>query len=224
VIISGRRVPRMAAAERDEEWRKRIMSIAIAGDPVVLLDNLPGVLGSPALDMALTSGSITDRVLGVSENATVRLQAVWFATGNNVQVKGDLFRRTLHIRLESKHEKPEERSDFRTPSCSSTFCASARLLRAALTILRAYFEAGLPDQGLRPWGSFEAWSRLIRHTIVWLGLEDPWTTREHLAKTADTEHDLLSQLLSAWEEFAGDGRSRCGPSSRGSRRRPSLPG
>src|SRR5207245_494116 len=53
-LIGTGRTPAVMAdvAERDE-MRKRLLSLAIAGTPVVLLDNLSGVLGSDALASAL---------------------------------------------------------------------------------------------------------------------------------------------------------------------------
>ena len=55
-----------------------------------------------------------------------------------------------------------------------------RLLCAALTILSAFCKAGRPAQRLKPWGSYEGWSALIRGAIVWLGLPDPEGAREEL--------------------------------------------
>src|SRR5207302_4096042 len=53
-------------AERDE-MRKRLLALAIAGTPLVLLDNLTGVLGSDALASALTATEVEDRLLGRSQ-------------------------------------------------------------------------------------------------------------------------------------------------------------
>jgi putative DNA primase/helicase len=75
------------------------------------------------------------------------------------------------------------------------------LVTAALTILRGYCAAGRPDQRLPAWGSFEAWSDLVRSTIVWAGLPDPGATRQELASTADTEAELLRLLIAGWKEI-----------------------
>jgi hypothetical protein len=209
VVVSGRDMPRMAPEQREEEWRKRITSIAMCADPLVLIDNVVGSLGSPALDGALTGTVLFDRAMGGNATVTAKLSSVWFATGNNVQLKGDLFRRTLHVRLESKHEKPEERDDFLRPDLLGWARAERpRLLRAALTILRAHHLAGRPTDGMKNWGSFEAWSRTIRGAIAWLGLPDPYITRERLQEAADGDAQLLAQLLSAWEAHCGtEGRT-----------------
>jgi putative DNA primase/helicase len=204
VVVSGRDMPRMAPEQREEEWRKRITSIAMCGDPLVLVDNVTEPLGSAALDGALTGTAIFDRAMGGNTTITARLISVWYASGNNVQLKGDLFRRTLHVRLESPLQKPEEREDFEHPDLLAwARVERPRLLGAALTILRAHYLAGRPTVGMKNWGSFEAWSRVVRGAITWLGMADPYVTRERLQEAADVDAQQLAQLLSAWEEHCG---------------------
>ena len=56
---------------------------------------------------------------------------------------------------------PEEQA-FNIPDLKAwVLLHRPELLVAALTVLRAYFVAGRPGQGLSPFGSFEAWSDLI---------------------------------------------------------------
>lgn len=206
IIASGRGMARMAAAEDDAAWRKAITSIAIAGDPLLLIDNIAGALGSPALDAALTATVWTDRALGENRMVTCPLNVVWFATGNNVILRADTARRTLHIRLDSGEEKPEERTGFRHVDLLAwTRAERPRLAAAALTILRAYCQAGRPKQEIKPWGSFQAWSDLIRGAIVWAGYPDPGETRQALAEQADSEANALRALIAGWQEIDTDG-------------------
>ena len=58
---------------------------------------------------------------------------------------------------------------------------------------------------VRPWGSFEAWSDLVRQAVVWVGLPDPGATRKELATQADREAAALRQLIAGWEEIDPDG-------------------
>jgi hypothetical protein len=205
-IVSGRGMARMAALEDDAAWRKQITSIAMAGDPLVLIDNIAGALGSPSLDAALTATVWTDRVLGENTIVTCPLNVTWFATGNNVILKADTARRVLHIRLDSSEEKPEEREGFKHPDLIAWLKENRpRLVVAALTILRAYCRAGRPKMDIRPWGSFEGWSDLIRGAIVWLGSKDPGDTRKALADSADSEAAALRALIAGWEEIDSDG-------------------
>ena len=104
----------------------------------------------------------------------VPLFATWYATGNNIVLAADTARRTLHIRLESPEENPEERSGFRHADLLTWVPRQRpRLAIAAVTILAAYCAAGRPNMKLKPWGSFEAWSALIRQAVVWAGSPEP---------------------------------------------------
>ena len=98
--------------KEDEEERKRLLTVALAGYLCIHIDNVARPLGSPALDMALTAASFSDRLLGKNESREAPLHMVWLATGNNMQFHGDTARRIVPIDLDPKMERPEERTDF----------------------------------------------------------------------------------------------------------------
>ncbi len=207
-IVLGREMPVSSYAHDPEEMRKKVTSIAIAGDRMVLLDNLEGSFGNDTLDRALTTTRWKDRILGKSEQVDLPLISVWYGTGNNVSVASDTTRRIIHIRLDVLSDKPEERSGFKHANLIEWIRAKRPwLLTRALTILRAYFNEGMPRQNVTPFGSYEGWSRLVRESIVWLGLPDPCATRVKLAEMSDTTVDNLEQLMDAWHaaEFEGSG-------------------
>jgi len=191
----------------DDEFRKRITAIAVAGEPQILIDNINGTLGSASLDAALTATIWSDRILGQTAMVSnVPLYATWYATGNNVILAGDTSRRIVPIRLESREENPEERAGFLHSNLLAWVRQERpRLTVAALTILSAYCAAGRPHMNLTPWGSFEAWSDLIRNAIVWAGLPDPGSTRIALTSQSDHEAAALRQLLAGWEEIDPSG-------------------
>jgi hypothetical protein len=208
LIVTGRPIARMSYPEDEDEMRKRITAIALCGDQMVLIDNIAHELGSASLDAALTGVVWKDRILGRSEIVEMPLVTTWAATGNNVVLGADTSRRICHIRLQSRLENPEERQDFRHKELLRWVRhVRPRLLVAGLTILAAYFRAGRPDQGLRPWGSFEDWSGLVRQAVVWAGLPDPGETREELARSSDRETAGLRALIEGWPEIdpSGDG-------------------
>jgi hypothetical protein len=207
-LVTGREMPRMPQADDGEEERKRITAIALSAFRCVLLDNVTK-LGSTALDAALTGNTWTERILGESRQVVLPLTSCWYATGNNVRLLGDIVRRTLHVRLESSDENPEQRSNFRHPDLVDWVRQErTRLVTAALTMLRAYCVAGRPYE-LQAWGSFEGWSRMVRGAVVFAGLDDPGETRKALAETSDTDAANVYELLCGWTEMAGDvGTSR----------------
>ena len=198
-IATGRGMARMSQAKDDDEERKRILSIALAGDATVLIDNIDRPLGGAAIDSALTGTEWRDRILGRSEMATAPLLACWFATGNNVAVQRDTLRRTLPIRLETPEERPEERQGFKyNPLLPHIEREHPTLVVAALTLLRAYAVAGKPNRQITAWRSFEGWSDLIRGAIVWAGQADPALARQQLVAGGDSEAAALRVLLENW--------------------------
>jgi hypothetical protein len=201
IIGCGRPMAITSAPESDAEWRKRITALALAGEPVCLIDNIANELASPSLDAALTATTWSDRILGVSKTVTLPLRVSWFGTGNNIALHRDTLRRVNYVRLESRVEKPEERSGFKHPQLLS-FIREHRgyLAGCALAILSGYCRAGRPDMKLSPFGSFEEWSGLVRSSIVWCGLPDPMATRAMLAESSDTDGECLRQLLAGWQE------------------------
>jgi hypothetical protein len=200
LIATGRFVPKMGQTLDDNEELKRLLALALEGANICCLDNVTEPLGNQYLDMALTAQSITGRILGQTVTAEAPWNAVMFATGNNLTYRGDMVRRVVPISLDPKMEKPEERTNFQHPNLEEWVRQQRPgLVVNALTILQAFFRAGCPSQGLTPYGSFEAWSDLVRNALVWLGEADPCEGRNDLAAKTDEAYERLATLLTAWE-------------------------
>ena len=201
-VVLGHAAPVFSYAHDADEMRKKITSIAIAGDHLVWLDNLAGPFGNETLARALTATRWRDRLLGKNEIADVPLLATWYATGNNVAVAADTVRRIIHIRLDVLDEYPENRGGFRHPDlCAWVRQNRGRLLGAALTILAGYLRAGKPQQYLKPFGSFNGWSDIIRAALVWAAQPDPCWTIHTFSQMADMTTDALRNLLQAWRSY-----------------------
>jgi hypothetical protein len=200
IISTGRAFATAIYSHDPVEMQKTITAIAIAGEPLIMLDNLAGAFGNSSLDAALTSTEWQGRILGRTEQPRVPLAVCWYATGNNCVIAADTARRICHIRIESPDERPEERDGFAHRDLLGWVRAERpRLLRAALTILAAYCNAGRPMKTLKPWGSFEGWSDLIRQALVWIDLPDPADTRVALADDCDQDVSTLRALLAVWD-------------------------
>jgi len=208
IITSGNRMSTQAGIRRDDEFEKRVTAIAEDARPAVLLDNITWTIGGTTIEALLTTTRWQGRRLGKTETVDVPLRTVWFCTGNNLEFREDTARRACHIRINSLLERPEHRDDFKIKDLRKHVHENrGKLLAAALTILRGWFAAGCPDQNLPAWGSFEGWSSVVRHTLVWASLPDPFATVEKLVETADTSTSELAQLHAAWEQLdpKGDG-------------------
>ncbi|WP_413430910.1 primase-helicase zinc-binding domain-containing protein [Crateriforma spongiae] len=208
IISLGRPAARKTYSTDDNETRKAITATAIEGLPAVLLDNIDRTIGGASLDAALTATTWSDRILGSSATTgELPLTTVWAATGNNLRFGSDIARRVLPIRLSSPLESPEERTDVEHPDLLGFVAENRpRLAAAALTILRAYFVDGCPKQSGGTWGSFEAWSELVRGAIVWTGKADLMATRI-TAKADDASAEIVAGLIGGLIEVdeAGDG-------------------
>lgn len=206
VIALGRRIARTtlpAAAGGDDELRKRITSLALAGERITLLDNVDEPLGGAALDAALTATVWRDRVLGRSEmTPELPLHVVWLASGNNLRCRGDLLRRVLFARIEADVEAPERRQGFRRPDILG-YAAAERpaLLAAGLTILRAHRLTGCPSL-VPALGSFEGWTRCIADAVAWATGIDPLAVRDRIAQ-ADPGANIRRSLVAGWAELPG---------------------
>ena len=206
-IVQGSGLAITTLPDDGNELRKRVTAILIRGCPMVLFDNLAGRLGCPELDALLTSPTWSDRILMESRMVEVPVLTTWLATGNNVAVNGDTLRHVCPIRLESPHERPEERDDIQRKDLQGWVTAErSRLLSAGLTILRAYHVAGRRDMKIPQWGSYENWSGLIRGAVVWAGLPDPWCGRQALRDDHGDDHlAAMAGLMRGWPTIDADG-------------------
>ncbi len=201
VSIVGKQIKRAPWPALEAEAEKRIMGIALAGIPRVMLDNIDGTLGGPSLDAALTAAEsgYMGRVLGESRIVELPLRVWWTATGNNVQIKGDLVRRVILTRIDPAMERPEQGRVYRHPDVLGV--ARKRrphLLAAALRLVRAGVEA--PSE---PIGSYETWGRVIRGALLAVGEPDPWRVTAEL-REEDRTLEALRSVLDAWRDLYGE--------------------
>jgi hypothetical protein len=198
IIAFGRHAAINTYPEKDEELDKLLASLANAGARAVLLDNLTRTFGGGSIDAYLsTPGAINFRILGVTETRALPWLAVMMVSGNNLVIGEDAARRVLMSRIESPLERPEDRTDFKYRLPEDAFLLRPKLVTAALTILRAYAAKGRPDAGVAPWGTFEAWSRLVPHAIVFAGGADPQLARPRAESANDAmrAHAVLLEML-----------------------------
>jgi hypothetical protein len=205
VMLTGKPLSRRTAPDDPAEWRKAMLAIAIAADPAILIDNVTRTLKSDALDAVLTGTSFRERVLGKNEELVLEIRTLFMATANNCQLSTDLVRRSLLVRLEVQTENPEQRTGWRYPVLLDHVREHrAHYIGAGLTILRGYFAAGRPKVDLRPMGSYEAWSAVVRAALVWAGMPDPGVTQDALREGADPDREAMESLFVAWHKVYGD--------------------
>jgi len=195
VIAAGTVPPMLPPTANDEEMRKRLFALLLAGMRVIVWDNVREPLGGAALDAFLTADTFADRVLGASEVSTVPNRALFIATGNNLQPIGDTCRRILIARLDAKIDKPHAR-DFDFNPVTLLKQDRARYVVAALTIVRAHIAAGSPKAVKGRAASYEEWDDLVRQPLCWLSKIAAGSTVEGIP----TFSDPLAAVDTAYED------------------------
>lgn len=200
-IISEGATPDFTTAPiKDEEWPKKITAILSAGPSLVVIDNIKYTLQSDALAMLLTARIWKDRVFGKNtETVILPNRAVWVATGNNIQLAGDIPRRCVWIRIDPRQSKPHERDGFRHSNLTQWVSENrGRLLWALLTLCRAWYAAGSPSYPVPAFGSYEKWSRTVGGILAHAGISGFLENRDRLWEQSDTESTEWETFLAAW--------------------------
>jgi len=215
-------------SNNDEEVRKRLFSMLLAGNTAIVFDNIVGEFDSPSLAALLTSSEYSDRVLGKSQTVTVPTNALVLLSGNNLILKGDLPRRVFKCRIDPNMESPHQR-EFNFDPVEVVRAYRHELVAAALTLFKGYLTARTDKRiGQGRTASFEVWDDLIRQTICWLArlqetggiakgitvdgdyfprLVDPMLALNESVKE-DPIRARLVRLLDAWALEIGVGHGR----------------
>jgi putative DNA primase/helicase len=93
----------------EEENRKALGAMLLAGMPVISIDNVKAEhpLGGDMLCQATERPLVRVRILGKSETPDIECRAAVLATGNNAKVVGDMTRRAVICNLDADTERPE---------------------------------------------------------------------------------------------------------------------
>ncbi|MFZ2633868.1 MAG: hypothetical protein WA081_19720 [Desulfosalsimonadaceae bacterium] len=208
-IIAGENRPAVmpgGSQKDDEEIRKKLFAVLREGAGVLIFDNINGVFSSDSVCAMLTNETFKDRILCVSNTVAVSSATTLFLTGNNLTLAGDLCRRILTCRIDSKTELPWKRQFAFDPA---TYCREhrAEMIGAALTLLKGGL---LSDYRLTAgMGSFNEWNDSIRKTVCWIGdegflpVDDPVKSIDS-AFEADPETAKIGSLAAAWFDVFGD--------------------
>lgn len=189
-----------------EELRKRFFAALLRGEIAIIFDNIVGAFDSPSIAAILTAEKVSDRKLGASEIKTITNNSILILTGNNLTLKGDMFRRVLKARIDPRTDRPYAR-EFNENPLQIVLQNRQKLTSSALTLIRGYLCSNAKRAEGRM-ASFERWDDIVRQTVVWIGREiDPGKFADPM-KVIDVSKDFadeaLSSMLRAWKELMGD--------------------
>jgi 5S rRNA maturation endonuclease (ribonuclease M5) len=201
MILTGRAAELMSAPTEPEEWRKQLTSILIEAPPLVVIDNVTTTLDSGDLAKVITGEMHRDRVLGKSQTVSVPVRCSWIATGNNLQLGGDMARRCYWVRMDAGCSDPFRRTGFKHERLKEYLLDHRReLLIALLTLARAWFAAGQPKSSVPPVGSFERWTEVVSGILQYAGVDGFLANSEKLFEQSDIERSDWETFLEAIED------------------------
>jgi putative DNA primase/helicase len=186
-----------------EELDKQLSTSMLCGSAAVSLDNLIEPLNSALLCQCLTEPMVTIRHFGALDESKVANGTMFFSTGNNLTLVGDLTRRSIIGVLDPRVERPELRV-FEEDPVAMAKEHRGRYVNAVLTAVLAYLNRA-PDDPFRPaapLGSYEGWSRMVRDTLMWLGEVDPVRTMDRIRED-DPVRSGIEALMVEWELVIG---------------------
>lgn len=209
IVTTGRGASRATFPEDEAELEKTLGGYALMGARLIVLDNVVRRLTGAPLDKVLTAVDDVDlRILGRTEIARVAWSAMLMCSGNNMTFGEDTLPRTILCRLESPHENPELRTDFRHPMLLDYLREHrARLVAAGLTILRAWTRLGIKaDPDRYAWGGFEPWAWLVPPALCFAGGANVLEARPSADRAGDDVLAALSVVHAYLPRLADDGK------------------
>jgi hypothetical protein len=186
------------------EQRKEIITHLVESAGCLFLDNIPNGtrFDSAPLAAAMTNPRYKSRLLGTTKSIEASTRTMVVATGNAINLAGDLASRFLLARLDTGLERPEDRSvtSYKIPDLPG-WCIEnrQRLVAAVHTLVRGYLRAcrssgGTPDDiaarrasGTRFGGPCE----FLRDAFLWAFpcLPDPFLSFKASAANSSTKEE-----------------------------------
>lgn len=180
-----------------EELRKRLFALAAQGTRFHVLDNVERIIWSPELSAFLTAPNWEDRKLGVSETYTFPNNMLIALTGNHVRIGGDIWRRTVLIRLRNESERPEQTVAYtHEPIIPYVLTERANILRAMYVVLAAWHQGGrLVPEWVPRMASFQEWANFSAGILDTIGFQDELLGNRDEVRGRDTDAEEYALML-----------------------------
>jgi len=200
IVAEGREPSLKTMPSSDAELRKEILATLRAGTTIQVLDNITTPVASPELSAVLTTSRYTGRILGVTEDVTLNVSTAWMANGVNVQIAGDIARRSYRSQIDPEMAIPWQRPDetFKHPDLLGWARDNrGRILAAVYTLARAWIQAGRPEpRRAPPIGSYPEWRHLVAGILEHAGVDDFLANANDLYLEADSDRVQWEAFLS----------------------------
>lgn len=191
--------------KNEEEIEKQITAIFKRNPAgLVVFDNIPGYLDSANMARAIT-GKWDGRILGQTQQVSMKTACTFIWTGNNLSVSNELARRSYLIRIEPKDSNPFYRENLRHQDLLQWISEHRlEILRHVFTIARAWFAAGKPVWSSTPLGSFEKYTQIIGGMLENAGIHHFMGNQADHMKLTDSESGEWQAFLEAIIDWRGN--------------------
>jgi hypothetical protein len=193
----------------DEELRKGITAVLAEQVGVVIFDNLAegSVIDSPILAQLVTGGVWADRQLGASRTIATVNDRLWMATGNNLQLGGDMTSRTVRVHLDPNMPRPEQRdqSEFGIPHLDQWITVPANqhtVLWHLLVLVLDWTRHGAPRAGGYTMRQFTPWAQALGGFLAHHGITGFLANADQVA-AIDEDETRWRGFLAAWHDRHG---------------------
>ncbi|HZM82918.1 MAG TPA: hypothetical protein VFC19_44955 [Candidatus Limnocylindrales bacterium] len=206
-MLYGQRVMIWPYAE--DELRKQITSVLADQVGVVIWDNLAEgtVIDSATLAGLVTAGVWSDRLLGASRSLSAVNDRLWMATGNNLQVGGDMASRTIRVHLDPDMPRPELRDQtaFGIPHLDQWITMPRNqmtVLWHLLILILDWTNSGAarnPNHSMR---QFTPWAQAMGGFLGWHSIGGFLTNAEDV-RGIDEDETRWRSFLACWHDRHG---------------------
>jgi hypothetical protein len=208
MAVFGRLTAAAAWSNTEEERRKALFAYFRQGVATICWDNIARgtQITSPAIEKAMTSAEMSDRILGVSDKQTVPTSTVMDFTGNMISGKGDMASRTFRIVINVDRPDPENR-DFTHPDVIGWTAQNRARILKALYVLLIYGCRNRPaDQTaktrFKDWWSLCGWPVELAASLI--GEKIDCSELLAAGEKADEETHVAAEMLSLLRTQYGD--------------------
>lgn len=189
----------------EEEWAKSLLTHLRTNPEMLLIDNCSN-LDSDQLAAATTAWPLWNaRLLGTLDSFSVPVRCLWAVTINNPQLKEDVYRRTVRIRIVPGLgvENPSTRTNFRHRPLLAYLQANLPAFVSAVLTLAVFAKESMRPFTIRTMGSYDSWANVmggVLEALNILGFLE--VANDTLARNRD---DIAwNEFIALWHEKLGD--------------------
>ncbi|MEU8663346.1 hypothetical protein [Actinoplanes philippinensis] len=193
----------------DGELKKSITAVFTEQVGVVIWDNLTEgtVIDSAVLAQLITSREWSDRQLGASRNIGSINDRLWMATGNNLQVGGDMASRTVRVHLDPNMPHPESRDQtgFGIPQLDHWILDPANQLTVLwhlLVLVLDWTRRGATKAVAMSMRQFTPWAQAVGGLLEHHGIAG-FLTNIADVRAADEDETRWRGFLATWHDRHG---------------------